>query len=107
MKKILALLLVLLVVAYSAPTNFYDYFQNMREHQTKFVSCKLVEKNCEKTYLGIPKGSVQYRCDQNVHIRRYGGKCIAHKDYSDPREFVGAFAHLWYDFFKLTKPAKG
>jgi len=107
MKKTIALLLVFLAIAYSIPANFYDYFQNMKEHQTKFVSCKLVEKNCEKTYLGLSKGSVQYRCDQNIHVRKYGGRCIAHIDYYDPRSFAGALSHIWYDFFKLTKPAKG
>ena len=107
MKKIIALLLVFLAIAYSVPADFYDYFTNMKEHQTKFVSCKLVEKNCQKTILGLSKGSIQYRCDQNIHVRRYGGKCIAHRDYADPRSLSGAFTHLWYDFFKLAKPAKG
>lgn len=98
-------LIVLLAAAYSAPANFYDYFKNMKEHQTKFVSCKLVEKNCEKTYLGLPKGSVQYRCDGGVHVRKYGNRCIAHKDYYDPRSFLGAFRHVWYDFLKISRPA--
>lgn len=101
MKKFLIILLVLFVTTYSIPANFYNYFENMKPHQTKFVSCKLVEKNCEKTVLGLSKGSVQYRCNENVHVRKYGSKCIAHKDFSDPRSVSGALRHIWYDFFKL------
>lgn len=107
MKKFFAVLAVFFIIflatVYSAPANFYDYFEKMKPHQTKFVSCKMVEENCEKIpwYLGLSKGSVQYRCDDNVHVRKYGRKCIAHKDYSDPRTVTGAFRHIWYDFFKL------
>ena len=104
MRKLIAVLLILLVAGYSVPANFYDYFQNMQPHQTKFVSCKLVEKNCQKTILGLSKGSVQYRCGENVHVRKYGNRCIAHKDYSDPRTVSGAISHLWYDFFQFSKP---
>jgi hypothetical protein len=106
MKKILVLLVIFLTIAYSLPTDFYNYFKTMKEHQTKFVSCKLVEKNCEKIpwYLGDSKGSVQYRCGENVHVRKYGNKCIAHKDYFDPRSLGNALRHVWYDFLKLSKP---
>ena len=102
--KAVLLLLIMFTVAYSTPVNFYDYFSNMAVHQTKFVSCKLVEKNCEKTILGMSKGSVQYRCGENVHVRKYGNKCTAHIDYYDPRTVSGALNHLWYDFFQLSKP---
>ena len=102
--KRLAILLLFVMVGYSAPSNFYGYFEDMALHQTKFVSCKLVEKNCQKTILGISKGSVQYRCKNNIHVRRYGNRCTAHIDYSDPRTAAGAINHLWYDFFKFSKP---
>jgi hypothetical protein len=102
MKKIIALLIIFLAIGYSLPSSFYDYFTHMKAHQTKFVSCKLVESSCEKIpwYLGLSKGSVQYRCDQNIHVRKYGNKCIAHKDYYDPRSLTGAVNHIWYDFLK-------
>ena len=107
MKKFLTrlafLFVIFLVIGYSTPTNFYDYFAKMKPHQTKFVDCKMVEKNCQRIpwYLGLSKGSVQYRCDQNVHVRKYGNKCIAHKDYYDPRTLGGALNHIWYDFLKV------
>ena len=51
---------------------------------------------CESTVLGNLRGAdEQFRCPDNVHIRRYGSEYRGHRDYVDPRhDFVG---HLLAD----------
>lgn len=51
---------------------------------------------CEQTNLGDLKGAdAQYRCPNNLHVRKYGSELVCHYDRVDPR--TDLLGHLLVD----------